>query len=345
MDRFPYILGCMLGTLAGDAVGLNREGLSRRRGIRLYGEGPLMPNLAMGCGFYSDDTEHAQMTARALAISDGNPKLFSEELSWQLRNWLLTLPAGIGLATLRSCLKLLVGFQPSHSGVFSAGNGPAMRSAIIGVVVKSDQQIAEFIEQCTRITHVDPKAVEGALLVAQAARLKVSGQTISPIEFLKVSASRITGRELQDYIHQAVVCLKENRSPKEFADAQGWKHGVSGYINHTVPAALYCWACFPDDFRKCVEQAVLLGGDTDTVAAIAGATCGANLGYEKIPEDWLSRVVLWPRDRAWHEQLARSIECSDYDVPSMRWLATFPRNLLFAAIVVTVGIRRLFPPY
>lgn len=42
-------------------------------------------------------------------------------------------PPGVGFATLRAILKLWLIFSPENSGVFSAGNGPAMRSAIIGV--------------------------------------------------------------------------------------------------------------------------------------------------------------------------------------------------------------------
>ena len=58
MDRYSNILGCLLGTALGDAVGLRREGLSRQRAMRLYGGAPLQPNLLFGWGFCSDDTEH-----------------------------------------------------------------------------------------------------------------------------------------------------------------------------------------------------------------------------------------------------------------------------------------------
>ncbi|MEW4564503.1 ADP-ribosylglycohydrolase family protein [Bremerella sp. JC770] len=345
MDRYPYILGCLLGTAAGDAVGLSREGLSRRRSKRMHGGIPLLPNLAMGYGFCSDDTEHTQMTARALAISRMDADKFAGELGWQLKQWLLTLPAGIGMATLRSCFKLLLGNGPDTSGVFSAGNGPAMRSSIIGVTATTDQQMLDLVERCTRITHTDPKAYEGALLVAQASRLAVHGDRVSPVEFLGQMARQVQGEELREHLERATECLLENATPDQFADAQGWKHGISGYINQTVPVALYCWARYPQDFRRCVESAVLLGGDSDTVGAIAGAICGANLGHDHIPEPWLSRIAFWPRGREWHEALARSLEDFDSKSPSMQWLATVPRNLLFATIVITVGMRRLLPPY
>ena len=99
----------------------------------MYGNSPLSPNLLLGHGFCSDDTEHTQIVGRALLLSAGDPELFERELGDQLKRWLLTLPAGVGIATLRACIRLLIGLSPSRSGVYSAGNGPAMRSALIGV--------------------------------------------------------------------------------------------------------------------------------------------------------------------------------------------------------------------
>jgi hypothetical protein len=93
-----------------------------------------------------------------------------------------------------------------------------------------------------------------------------------------------------------------------------------------------------------------LGGDTDTVAAIAGAICGANLGADGIPAEWIDRLADWPRTVRWMDELARvlsTVTAERHAVapPNMRWLATFPRNCVFAAIVLCLGLRRLLPPY
>src|SRR5688572_20970981 len=98
VSRYARLLGCLLGTALGDAVGLPREGLSRRRAEKWYGSQPLRPNLIAGNGFCSDDTEHTQMVGRALALSRGNVPEFERELARQLRRWIATLPAGVGLA-------------------------------------------------------------------------------------------------------------------------------------------------------------------------------------------------------------------------------------------------------
>src|SRR5436190_12400621 len=133
--------------------------------MRLCGGPPLDSSLIFGLGFCSDDTEHTLMVGRALVLSHGDPGLFERQFAAELRRWLLTGPAGVGFATLRSCLKLLIGFGPRGSGVFSAGNGPAMCSALIGVCVKSNDALVDIVRASTRVTHIDPKAEEGALLV------------------------------------------------------------------------------------------------------------------------------------------------------------------------------------
>jgi len=124
------VTGCLLGTAAGDGLGLSYEGLSRQRAWKNFGP-PNRFRFLFGFGMCSDDTEHTCMVAQALIASAGNPAVFERALARRLRNWVFQEPAGIGLATLRACIQLCVGFGLDHSGVFSAGNGPAMRASII----------------------------------------------------------------------------------------------------------------------------------------------------------------------------------------------------------------------
>lgn len=349
MTLHSHILGCLLGTAVGDAAGLRCEGLSPQRARKFYGEA-VQPALIFGRGMCSDDTEHTVMVAHALATCDGDPERFETTFAQQLRPWLLTMPAGIGLATLRSCLKLLVGVAPDRSGVFSAGNGPAMRAALLGVCAKSEKECRELVRRSTRVTHTDPKAEEGAWVVAQAAALKASGSGAGPLEFLENLALHLRGDELRASLGGLCRSLRQRHSPAKFAESQSWARGVSGYINHTVPAALSCWAASPDDFRPAVTSAVHLGGDADSVAAITGAIAGANLGAEAIPREWIERLCEWPRTVEWIEQLAEVLSENTSGIaakrpPAMHWLATVPRNALFAAVVLGLGFRRLLPPY
>ncbi|BBO35614.1 ADP-ribosylglycohydrolase family protein [Lacipirellula parvula] len=350
MDRYSHILGCILGAAVGDAAGLRREGLSRRRAARLYGVDAVRPELIFGKGFCSDDTEHTLLAAYSLARTGCQPQEFEREFAQQLKRWIATAPVGVGFATLKACLRLLVGFGPAHSGVRSAGNGPAMRSAILGVVASSTEALIALNRCSTRLTHTDPRAEEGALLVARAARLTIDGNQQTPLELLHAASQDATGDELRRRIANAVAALERGESPQEFADSQDWIGGVTGYVNQSVPAALYCWASSPTDMRACVTNAVLLGGDTDSVASIAGAICGANIGVEGVPGDWVARLSEWPRTTEWMATLARSLDeaaasHSPAQTPSLRWTATLGRNLVVAAVVIELALRRLLPPY
>ena len=126
-DLERAVAGCILGTAVGDALGLPYEGLTPRRAGRCYGP-PDRYRFFFGRGMVSDDTEHTCLVARALAVSDADVEVFLRDLAWGLRLWLLGLPAGTGLATLRAALKLWIGFSPRRSGVTSAGNGADARS-------------------------------------------------------------------------------------------------------------------------------------------------------------------------------------------------------------------------
>ncbi|MEQ9380067.1 MAG: ADP-ribosylglycohydrolase family protein [Pirellulales bacterium] len=349
MNLYSHVLGCLLGTAVGDAAGLRREGLTPRRALKLYGKA-VSPELFAGYGMCSDDTEHTLMVARSLVIANRDPESFERQLAGQLKCWLLAAPAGVGFATLRACLKLLVGFGPKRSGVFSAGNGPAMRSALLGVASRSDAECEELVRRSTRLTHTDPKAEEGALVVARAAGLTTSGASITPLDFLQQEAERVCGKELKARLIAAHRSLVDGLHSKEFVESQGWSKGVTGYVNETVPAALYCWAGSPEDFGQSVTNAVLLGGDTDSVAAITGAIAGANLGDSAVPNEWVTGLSEWPRNVEWMQQMADALaanlaENRFVNPPPMRWLATLPRNALFATVVLGLGFRRMLPPY
>src|SRR5262249_39504511 len=122
-------------------------------------------------GLVSDDTEHTCLVARALIESAGDPDRFIRRLARHLRWWLLGLPAGIGRATLQATLRLWIGFSPARSGVYSAGNGPAMRSAILGAAIDDRAGLRELGSLSSRLTNTDAKAEYGALAIALAAWL------------------------------------------------------------------------------------------------------------------------------------------------------------------------------
>jgi ADP-ribosylglycohydrolase len=348
--RTDRLCGLLLGMAVGDALGLPREGLSSRRAARMF-RGPLRHRLVFGRGMISDDTEHACMTAQALLRSPSDSDAFTRSLSWRLRGWLLGIPAGVGLATLRAIVRLWLGFPPHRSGVFSAGNGPAMRAPVLGAVLGDDpEKLQQFVRASTRLTHTDPKAERGAMLVALAAHHAVT----SPAEdtggdaFLdRADVEATEDAELASLLATLREHLHRGATPDEFAASLGLQRGVGGYMYHTVPIALFCWLRSPGDFERAVTDAILLGGDADTVGAIVGGLAGAGVGANGIPPLWLAGLLEVPRSAAWIRRIGEALadDQRERHAVTLAWPLIPLRNLAFIVIVLLHGVRRLLPPY
>lgn len=354
--RREAIAGALLGTAVGDALGLPREGLSRRRALRLQGGAPLRHRFALGRGVGSDDTEHACMVAQALLAAPESPEAFTRSLAWRLRGWLLGLPAGVGWATLRATVKLWLGFPPTRSGVVSAGNGPAMRAPLLGVcLAEQPERLEAFVRASSRLTHREARAEQGALAVAlaaaQGARRGTAG--VDAEALLREWEARIDEPSLREALVAVGTHWRRGASVEAFAASLGLEQGVSGFVMHTVPVALYTWLRHPTDFRRAVEEVILLGGDTDTTGAIVGALVGATVGPGGIPSEWVEGIAEWPRSTEWMLRLADRLasqlqEGSALARPGPQplfWPGLLPRNLAVLGIVLLHGFRRLLPPY
>ena len=348
------VVGCLLGTAVGDALGLPFEALSKRRLGRIY------PDIDghhffLGRGMTSDDTEHTCLVAQALIVSGGEVEAFARNLAWRLRFWLLGLPVAIGFATLRAILKLWLGFPPDRSGVRSAGNAPAMRSAVIGICYGHDRQkLYELVGVSTRITHTDPKAEWGALAVALAAHLASSRSEphTSPLEYCQ-ALETLLGREAQEFlalVRKAAESAETRESTESFAAQLGLSQGVSVDVYHTVPVALQSWLKHQQDYRAAVLEVVRCGGDTDTLAAIVGGIIGARVGKSGIPQEWLAGLWEWPRTVKWLEELGRTLARVSSEGKGQRAVplpvyGLLLRNLFFFVVVLVHGFRRVLPPY
>lgn len=348
-DLHQHLTGLLLGTAVGDALGLPAEGLSRHR-IEQRWHGVWRHRFIFGRGMCSDDTEHTVFVAQALLAHPEDPAAFQRCLAWKLRLWLLGLPAGIGLATLRAILKLWLGFTPARSGVFSAGNGPAMRSAILGACfVDEHPKRRAFVSAATRITHTDPKAETAALAVAEAAAWAVNQG--EPVEKLLERLPAL-GHDNQwpTLCRKLTDALSREASVASFAEELGLRNGVSGYAYHSVPVALYAWLRHPRDFPTALKAALDCGGDTDTVGAIVGALAGASCGVHGIPAAWLNGIWEWPRSTSILKAVASRLaqqKAAGQPLGPVRyfWPGLIPRNLLFLAVVLAHGFRRLAPPW
>jgi ADP-ribosyl-[dinitrogen reductase] hydrolase len=341
MHRTQHIVGCLLGGAVGDAIGLPYEGLSRVAVARRRRARPLEHSLVRRRGMLSDDTEHACMTAQALLAARGDPDAFARSLAWRLRGWLLLLPAAVGLGTLRAIIKLWLGWSPHRSGVHSAGNGPAMRAAILGACLGHDlPRLDLFVERSTRLTHTDPRALAGAHAIARAAAAIVH-TTTSPLQIVTDLRATTSDPELAAALDLVLAHHARRDPPAVFACSLGQVDGVSGYIHHTVPVALYCWLTAPHDVRAAIEHAVDLGGDTDTVAAIVGGLVGASAGPDDIPPTWLTGLLEAPRTVPWIRRLGESFAAENHRPLPLAWPLLPLRNLVFLFVVLAHGFTRL----
>ncbi|HXX93592.1 MAG TPA: ADP-ribosylglycohydrolase family protein, partial [Planctomycetota bacterium] len=129
MDLRDRLTGTLLGTALGDALGLPAEGMSARRIARRFGRVHRF-HLLGRTGFVSDDTEQSALVAQSLARHPGDRDLCVRAFRRSLLGWFWRLPWGVGLATVRASFRIMLGRRPS--GVRSAGNGAAMRAAVLG---------------------------------------------------------------------------------------------------------------------------------------------------------------------------------------------------------------------
>jgi ADP-ribosyl-[dinitrogen reductase] hydrolase len=346
-SQLEVIQGVIIGTAIGDSLGLPYEGLSPRRAKKLLGS-PDRHRFFFGRGFMSDDTEHTCFVAQAWMKSQRNPDRFVQLLAHSLRWWLLCIPAGIGLATLKSIVKLWLGFSPNRSGVFSAGNGPAMRSALLGVLIEDRNQLKEFVRVSTRITHTDPKAEWGAFAVAWAARMSANGLANPKLYLEDLIAQIPEATEFHHFIEEVTRSVGLGQSTAEYAQSKGWNRGISGYVYQTVPIVIHAWLSHPDKYEQAVKSIIECGGDADTTAAIVGAVVGARVGLEGIPKCWIDRFADRPRSIFWMTNLTNKVCGLETTNEKSRWLFCLQlliRNVCFAFVVLFHGFRRLFPPY
>jgi ADP-ribosylglycohydrolase len=300
----------------------------------------------------SDDTEHTCIVAQSLISAGLDIDAFTRDFARRLRWWFASLPAGIGRATLRSCVKLWFGASPKSSGVFSAGNGPAMRSAIFGASFDDLDAMVDFVRVSARITHSDPKAEYGAIAIALAAFLARRETEIDGHSFIDQLEGIVgsDGDELVSLLREVVRSVSAAESTLAFAANSGLALGVTGYTYHTVPVVIHAWLCNPRDYRAAVTSVIECGGDADTTAAIVGGIVGTATGESGIPDEWISSVCEWPRSIRWMHrlacQLSESLNDSKPQKPlTLNFVAVLLRNIIFLVVVLVHGFRRLLPPY
>jgi ADP-ribosyl-[dinitrogen reductase] hydrolase len=350
-DFASRFAGVLLGTAVGDSLGLPAEGMTRGRIERRW-HGHWRHRFIFGRGMISDDTEHMLMVAQALLSEPEDAAHFQRLLGWKLRWWFAALPAGVGMATAKACLRLWMGFPANKCAVRSAGSGPAMRSSIIGAYFADDaDKRKDFVLACSRLTHRGWQAETAALAVAEVTAIASSkGVPVDSVEIFSTLRGLSGEEEWRKLIGQIESALANRESIGSFAEKLGTKAGISGYSLHVIAAAIYSWLRHPNDFRTALTALLSCGGDTDTAGAIFGAIAGAVGGQSAIPAEWIDGIVEWPRSSTFMRRLAMKLaEQKNANQPlgpvGYFWLGLIPRNLVFLSAVLIHGFRRLTPPF
>lgn len=312
----------MLGTAVGDALGLPFEGLPRatvRKRLQRH-----RFSLVGRTGFVSDDTEVAQALTRR---KDGDSVVVAG-FRRSLLGWFLRLPFGIGLATVRACLKMLVGLR--DTGVRSAGNGAAMRSMILGAVLADDRaERVRLAEAIARVTHTDERAVAAAVFVADVAAGDID------------ALSRVTEPQLRAALDKAADLADDvDVNVEDLVDKAAADLGTSGFVVESVPFAYFCFLRFGASFDAvvhCIEG----GGDADTNGAIVGGWVGA-WDPSQIPDDLVDHIAGGPFGVAHLRALATAL-ATETKAPSWSPTLALLRNLALYPVVLAHGFRRLLP--
>lgn len=136
------------------------------------------------------------------------------------------------------------------------------------------------------------------------------------------------------------LAIDAGQTLEEFAASIGIGDRVTGFVMQSVPVAVYAWLAYGTDIASALEACIRLGGDTDTVAAIAGGICGAAVGAIGVPNDLVAGLWEWPRTVAWMRRLSGRLAENGKPLP-VAWPLIWPRNATFTLVVLYHGFRRL----
>jgi len=345
-DLEERLSGCLLGTALGDALGLPCEGMSAPAIARRFGRVERF-HLLLGTGFVSDDAEQSALMAQSLLRGPGSPEAAARAFRRSLLGWFLRLPFGIGLATVRASLRIALGL--ARSGVRSAGNGAAMRAAVVGVHFR-DRPLERraFGRALAETTHVDARAVEGALFVAEVAAACARASGPSGLEerrgSLREARAAVVGEaSLGAAIDRALDLAERGAATEEAVAALG----NTGFVVHTAALAAFMFARHGDAPLGAISETIAAGGDTDSIAAIVGAWAGARHGAAALPASLVGGIQDGPfgpgHQRALASALAALSRGERPAVPRYWAVAALARNLALYPVIIAHGLRRLVP--
>jgi ADP-ribosylglycohydrolase len=302
--------GALYGLAIGDALGMPTQLMSHHEvaasfgvldGFRAAPAGhPIASRLAAGS--VTDDTEQALLLADALLTGSGH--IDSDDLARRLVAWAerarergsLDL---LGPSSSAAVAALVAGGPVDEVGLAGATNGAAMRITPVGLIIPSDDldALVDLVVEASRVTHHTGVAIAGAAAIAAAISGGIDGASVSEATTLGIRAAYL-GQRRGEWVAGAAVARRitwaiglvdaddHERSVRDVVELVG----TSLATQESVPAAFAVLALHPDDPWQTCLTAASLGGDSDTIAGMAGAIAGACHGMGGWPPDAVRTV-------------------------------------------------------
>lgn len=289
--RRERVRGCLLGAACGDELGAAFEGaphvedadldtwLAADEPVRATDDSAMMRVLA-------DQLAWAVGEGRDLdedALMDAFVRAFTRE-PWR----------GYGPGTARLLEQVARGVPwkeastAQFGGTGSLGNGGAMRVAPVGLLPLPLREIADLARRSAAVTHAHPLGTQGAQLQAGAVALAFDTDPVEVFDrdaFLTRLSPLATREEYTERLER-LRDLPADSSPADVAARTG--NDITALS--AVPAAIAAFVCRPDVPADTVRFAISMGGDTDTIATMAGAIAGARCGESALLAGWLQRL-------------------------------------------------------
>ena len=251
---------------------------------------------------YTDDAQMAIAVAEVLVSRDDpSPEDYAASYVENFEIW-----RGYGGGAKRTLRALSEGTSVHDAARIafpdgSYGNGAAMRVAAVGLRFANDQ--GRLLEQARRSalpTHCHPIGIDGALLIAAgtAFALRTASAPFDRDSLWKELGGLPESREFEAKLEAA-------RAVTDPAQLPSLGTGIAAHDSAVTALALF--ALFPDDYPGAVSHAVCMGGDCDTIAAMAGGLVGARVGEAALPEIWLERLEDGPKGRTFIAELATKL--------------------------------------
>ena len=293
-ERFE---GCLYGLAVGDALGGKFEAQDANAIRARFPSVERLVAYPQDEIWYTDDTQMAIGVAEAL-IQRG--EIIEETLCRALvANYVPSRGYGRGARAVLDAMEESRDYREvaeQHFPGGSFGNGAAMRVAPVGLLFRDDhERLWEQARLSALPTHRHPLGIEGTQLLALAVALCSTMERFDRAAFFTRLLTACVSVEYRAKLEEA----EQVRCPDDLASLGNQIEAL-----HSVPTAIASFALTPDSFEATVCNVIFLGGDTDTLAAMAGALSGAYLGVGRLPGRLVGLLESSPKGRAYVQQLA-----------------------------------------